>query len=233
MADTPAISLRNVTKDYQSLRPLRIREFDLATGQSCAILGLDAAMAEVLVSLLTGGLVPDSGEVLVMGRPTSSVADRVAWLALLDQFGLVSERSVLLEQLTAEQNLAMPFSLAVHSMTGELRESVDRLADEIGLDRSHLPMPIAHLPALSRVRLRLGRALALNPRVVLAEHPTATLNASDGAAFAADLARVGRVRGHATLVLTADRKFAFASAARVLSLQPGTGELKQAGRWWG
>jgi hypothetical protein len=48
-----AVSLRNVVKHYQSLRPLRVRALDIRPTQSLALLGFDAPMAEVFVNLLS------------------------------------------------------------------------------------------------------------------------------------------------------------------------------------
>ena len=225
------VQLRDVTKDYRALRPLRVRHLEIRRGQSLALLGFDAPMAEVMVNLLTGGSIPDAGEVIVFGEPTTAVTDREAWVKMLDNFGLVSDRSVLLEQLSAEQNLAIPLSLAVESMTGDVRGQVQRLAAEVGLAPSELALSTGRLSAPARLRIRLGRALALNPHVLLAEHPTATLSPEEALVFAADLSRIRKERSLATLVLTADRQFAQAVADQVLTLQPATGELKSSGGW--
>ncbi len=131
----PVVQLRDVTKDYRALRPLRVRSLEIRRGQSLALLGFDAPMAEVLVNLITGGSLPDTGEVLVFGEPTNGITDRGTWLQMLDHFGLISDRAVLLEQLSAEQNLAIPLSLAVESMSDELRLAVRKLATEVGLRR--------------------------------------------------------------------------------------------------
>lgn len=219
------VELRNVVKNYQSLRPLRIRQLDIRHDHALGLLGFDETMAEVFVNLLTAASLPDEGDVRVFGEPTASVSSHATWMALLDRFGLVSRRSVLLDQLTAEQNLAIPFTLAVESMSDDVRRDVRALADEVGLPSSHLLRPIVELPASSIMRLRLGRALALGPQVVLAEHPNAPLTPSEALAFASDLTRVRKGRGLATVVLTADRKFAEAIAIDVLTLQPATGEL--------
>mgnify|MGYP003576561623 CR=1 FL=1 len=87
------VELRGVTKDYQSLRPLRIERLELRQGQSIAILGLDLPMAEVLVNLITGANLPDTGEVRIFGRATSEITDAQDWVAALDRFGLISDRA--------------------------------------------------------------------------------------------------------------------------------------------
>ncbi len=127
------LRLRGVSKDYRSLRPLRIAELDLPPGRSLALLGFDQTMAEVLVDLITGAILPDSGEVVAFGQHTSSIADPGSWLTTLDQFGLFTDRAVLVEQFTVEQNLALPLSITVEDMTPEIRARVAELASEIGL----------------------------------------------------------------------------------------------------
>jgi predicted ABC-type transport system involved in lysophospholipase L1 biosynthesis ATPase subunit len=230
-ADAPLVRLQQVIKDYQSLRPLRIQDLTVRPGDALSLLGFDAAMAEVLVSLITGGSLPDQGRVEVFGLPTSTITDHAAWVSILDRFGLVSHRSVLLDQLTAEQNLAIPFTLAVESMTDEVRANVRRLADEIRLPASHLSQRLGDLPASSVVRVRLGRALALKPHVLLAEHPNATLSTPEALAFATDVFTIRRARGIASLTITADKAFAEAIGSEILTLHPATGELRTRKGW--
>jgi len=228
----PLVHIQDVVKDYRGLRPLRIQLLELHAGQSLALLGFDLAMAEVFVNLVTGAHLPDTGEIRVFGRPTSDIRDASDWMATLDQFGLVSERSVLVDQLTTEQNLAMPLTLEVAGMDAPLRTRVRGLADEVGLSGDELAAPATTLGAAARLRLRLARALALGPRVLLAEHPNATLPQDDLAGFAADYARVVGARGIASIVLTADRTFAGAIGDQVLTLQPASGTLQASGRGW-
>ena len=225
------VELRGVTKDYRGLRPLRIQQLELHAGQSLALLGFDLAMAEVLVNLITGAHLPDTGEVRVFGRATSGIENTRDWVTALDQFGLVSERAVLLDELTAEQNVAMPLSLEITDMSDTLRARVRRLADEVSLSTGELNTPTGNLPPAERLRIRLARALALDPKVLLAEHPNAAIPAEAAPAFAADFARVVKRRRLGSIVLTADRTFASAIADEVLTLEPATGALK-AGLGW-
>lgn len=225
------VRLRGVTKDYRGLRPLRIAELDLPAGRSVALVGLDQIMAEVLVDLITGAIVPDAGEVSVFGRPTTDIEDPEAWLTTLDGFGLFTGRAVLVEQFSVEQNLAMPFSLRVDDIHPDTRALVADLAEEIGLDRGGLSRPTSELSPAERVRVRLGRALALGPRVLLAEHPNATLSIDEGARLAADVARIVRSRGLTSAVVTADAAFARRVAPEVLVLDPPTGALRPSSGW--
>ena len=222
--------MEGVRKDYRSLRPLRIQQLEVTAGQSVALLGFDQAMAEIFIDLLTGRSVPDEGEVVTLGRPTTAIADADAWLATLDRFGIVSERGVLVGELSVEHTLALAFSFALDALPGDVKGRVAAIAGEVGLGPS-LQALAGSLTPLSRLRLRLGRALAHEPRVLVLDHPSAPLPAADAQVFAADVRRVTAGKPLGTVVLTADRAFAAAAAADVLTLQPATGELRRLSGW--
>src|SRR6185503_2982219 len=219
------IEIAGVTKDYRALRPLRVQHLALHEGESIALLGFDAAMAEVLVNLITGAQLPDQGEVRVFGRPTISITAVDDWVTELDRFGLISTRAVLVDQFTAEQNLALPLTLEIDNLPEAIRTEVGQLAFEVGLSLEELTVRTAELAPSAQLRLRVGRALALRPRVLLAEHPNALIPPEETSRFASDLARITEQRGIAALVLTADPAFARAVAPRVLEVQLSTGAL--------
>ncbi len=226
------VSLTGVTKNYHSLRPLRVLSLELHAAERVALLGLDQAGAEVLVNLIAGATLPDTGEVWAFGQPTTAITTGDAWMSALDAFGIISERALLLEQLTAGQNLAVPLSLELHDLPAPIRAQVDALAAEVGLTAGRLTTFASELTPLERMRLRLGRAIAVGPRVLMAEHPNASLAPGDRATFAADLSRVAAARGLALLILTADAAFAAAAADRIVELNLATGELTAAARGW-
>ena len=228
------LEFAGISKDYRGLRPLRIAELTIAAGEHVAILGFDRFSAEIFVNLATGATLPDAGEVRVFGRPTSAIADSADWLATVDRFGIVSERAVLLDQLTVIQNLAMPFTLEIEPPPKEIERQASALAHEVGLPESIWEQPIAALPPASRVRLRLGRSLALDPHVLILEHASAGLSAEEGAALGADIRAIARRRGTAIVAATLDEAFARAVADRILRWQPATGQLAEqgTGRWF-
>ena len=225
------ISLRNVHKEYRGLRPLRVKHLELRQGESVALMGLDQVGAEVLVNLITGATLPDSGDVEVFGEATGAITDPDVWLAAADRFGILSDRIVLLESFSVEQNLALPLSLELDDLAVTVRASVRRLADEVGITQTQLSQAVSNLGAESQLRVRLGKALALTPRVLLAEHPNLTLSPEYLPRFAADLASIGASRGLAMVVMTAEATFANAVSDRVLTLTPATGALTTVSGW--
>ena len=219
------VRISDVRKNYAALRPLRIQSLDVAAGERVALGGFDGLATEVLVNLVTGAALPDEGTVTVFGRPTTEIMDGDAWLASLDRFGIVSQRAVMLEGSTLLQNLALPLTLEIDPVPGDVVGRVEALAAECGLDTAALPIPVGDLPQPVRIRAHLARALALNPELLLIEHPTADVGEGERAALGRDLARVIDRRGLTALIATLDADFAGVVAHRSLELQPATGAL--------
>jgi ABC-type transporter Mla maintaining outer membrane lipid asymmetry ATPase subunit MlaF len=226
------LQIRDVQKQYGALRPLRLRSLDVMRGATVALVGLDAAAAEIFVNLVTGSMLPDTGQVRVFGVDTSAIDDAEDWLRRLDRFGILSDRAVLLDVLTAAQNLAMTFSLAVDAIPPEVRNAVEALARDVGLASDVLERKVADLSTLDRARVRLGRAVALAPDLLVMEHPTANLGGTDVQPFARDLRRLADGRGLTAVAVTADARFASAITSDVRRLQPATGDLvAETGAW--
>jgi len=228
----PIIELTELSKDYHGLRPLRIEKLNLAAGELVAILGLDQPMAETFVNLVTGATLPDRGEVRVFGQPTTAIDDSADWLAVVDRFGIVSERAVLLDALSVIQNLAIPFTLDIDPPPDDVRERASLLAREVGLREADWPRSVSELDAAGRLRIRLARALALDPNVLLLEHANAGLPADAGVALGGDIRRIASTRGCALVALTAAPPFAAAVAPQVLTLDAATGRLSERRRNW-
>jgi len=229
---TPVLELAGISKDYRGLRPLRIAELRVAAGEHVAILGFDQPSAEVFINLATGATLPDAGEVAVLGRPTAAISDSADWLATVDRFGIVSERAVLLDELTVVQNLAMPFTLAIEPPSSAVRDRAAALAREVGLPETSWDAPVSQLDPAGRVRVRFGRAIALDPAVLLLEHISASVARDGVQRLGADMRSVAGGRGAALVAASADEAFARAVASRVLTLEPSTGRLKEQRRRW-
>jgi ABC-type transporter Mla maintaining outer membrane lipid asymmetry ATPase subunit MlaF len=230
--NTSVIELTDIVKDYRGLRPLRVRHLTLGPGEQVALLGVDRITAEVFINLVTGATLPDQGQVRAFGRLTTEIPDADTWLAGADRFGIVSERAVLLEELSVLQNLAMPFSLEIDPPSSDVVPKAAGLAAEAGIVEAERQASVASLTPLSRMRVRLARSLAFGPEVLLVEHPTAGLPRSDIAELAEQIRRVAEARQIAALNLTADREFADRVAGRVLTLEPATGRVSTGGRGW-
>jgi polar amino acid transport system ATP-binding protein len=224
------IEVRGLRKNYGGLRPLRLSALSVMPGERVAIVGLDAPAAEVLVNMLTGAMLPDEGDVQVLGRATSAIADADDWLSTLDRIGMVSARAILVNELTVAQSIAMAHTLSLDPIPDAVRAEVRRLGRDVGLSESDLGRRIADVAPLTKAQCRLARALALQPSVLLLEHANA-LVPTDAGRFGRVIAALAANRGLAVIALTADMAFARAVADRVLVLDGATGDLKQRSGW--
>lgn len=225
------VTVQRLSKNYQALRPLRVESLTLERGGMVALMGLDAQAAEMLVGLITGAILPDEGEIHLFGKSTRDVADSDAWLDMLDDVGIVTDRAVLIGQFSVEQNIAIPFTLQVDPIVETVRPQLVRLAAEVGLSSNELGSPVAQVSADVVARVRLARALALDPIVLVLEHPTATLPRDAVRSFASSIARVAQQRQLSVLAITGDEAFASALGGSILTHEPATGALRPRSTW--
>jgi ABC-type lipoprotein export system ATPase subunit len=80
-------------------------------------------------------------------------------------------------------------------------------------------------------RVHLARALALDPALLIAEHPSASLPREAVKAFARDIARIARAREMAVLAITADNVFAQVLGGQTFTHEPATGALRTRSAW--
>jgi ABC-type nitrate/sulfonate/bicarbonate transport system ATPase subunit len=235
-APTPyVLELADVSKSYGGLRPLRVQRLAVSAAECVSILGVDQPMAETFVNLVTGAFLPEAGSVGVFGQPTSAIENSTDWLAIVDRFGIVSDRAVMLEGLTVLQNLAVPFTLDIEPLSGETRTRAAALATEVGLLEPTWDRAVGTLGGAPRTCLRLARALALDPAVLLLEHPTAAVDRQDVPALGRRVRSVAARRRVAVVALTADQSFAESLGGRVVTLDAATGRLTERlrTRWFG
>jgi predicted ABC-type transport system involved in lysophospholipase L1 biosynthesis ATPase subunit len=224
------LEIRELSKDYRTLRPLRIKEFTVRPGDVLSITGMDMLGAETFVHLVTGATLPDAGEVSLLGRNTREISDGDAWLKSLDAIGMITARGILLEAYSVLQNIALSLTLDVDPIDSRVVPQAAALARAAGIDASLFDMPLGRVPPDVKMRVHLARALALGPRLLIAEHPSASLPRDTVSGFGADLGRAARERGLALVAITADDSLAKAIGGSRLELVPATGEVRALSR---
>jgi ABC-type transporter Mla maintaining outer membrane lipid asymmetry ATPase subunit MlaF len=218
-----AVVFKQVEKSYGGLRPLRVRDLEIPSGRITMLIGFDQPAAEVFVNLMTGASLPDVGEVVCFGQPTRDIATSDQWLSFVERFGVVSPRIVLLEAMTVAQNLAISYDLKLDPVPAAVLARVSRLAGEVGINPAALASQMAEAGPLLRARVYLARALALDPSVLVLEHPSAQLSTDDAGEYAGVIRLTSETRGLTTVGLLMDEKFARATGGRLLTWQPASG----------
>jgi predicted ABC-type transport system involved in lysophospholipase L1 biosynthesis ATPase subunit len=226
----PLLEITGLSKDYRTLRPLRIKELTVRTGDVLSITGMDLLGAETFVHLVTGATLPEAGEVRLFGRNTREITDGDAWLQSLDGLGMVTARGILVEGFSVLQNIALSLTLDVDPIDARVVPQAEALAREVGIDAGAFEVPTGRVPPAMQMRVHVARALALGPKMLIAEHPSAALPRDAVPGFGADLGRVARGRGLALIAITADDLLAKAVGGSRLELAPATGDLRTISR---
>lgn len=227
----PVVEIAGLVKDYKGLRPLRVASLVVGDGERVAIAGLDATAAEVLVNLVNGAILPDSGHVRVFGRDTAEIGTESDWLASLERFGIVTARAVLLEGATLMQNMALPMTLEIDRVPDEVQGRIRAIAARVGIAEPLLDALAGDVAPDVRMRVHLARAVTLKPEVLLLEHPTLGVDPKAVPSLAHDVLRVLAEDELTVLVVTNDATFRGVVAQRAYTLRPGTGELVMEKGW--
>jgi predicted ABC-type transport system involved in lysophospholipase L1 biosynthesis ATPase subunit len=226
---SPLLEIRGLVKGYQALRPLRIRELVVTDGAVVSLGGLDATAAATFVYLVTGATLPDEGDVILFGQNTRAIAGGDAWLKSLDAVGMVTARGILIDAFSLLQNIAMSFTLDVDPVDPRVVPQAGALARDVGIDPALFDVPAGKAGPEMQMRVHLAKALALEPKLLIAEHPSVALPRPAVAQFGADLTKAAQARGLALVAVTADDVLAKAIGGQRLELVPATGELRSPG----
>jgi putative ABC transport system ATP-binding protein len=158
---------------------------------------------------------PDKGTISVDGAELDSL-DAAEYRAVT--VGFVFQFHNLIPTLTALENVQVPM-LWRGLARGQRRERAESLLHEVGLDERERSFP-GTLSGGERQRVAVARALANEPRLLLADEPTGSLDSEAGAQVLRLLERLRAERGMSVLLVTNDEGVA-ATAGRTLRLLDG------------
>lgn len=195
-----AVKLEVVTKSFGAIDALRGVSMDIAASEFVTITGPSGSGKSTVLNLIGSLERPDSGRVLVAGRPVPEPGRAVAFRRYM--VGFVFQDNLLLPYLTAQNNIEAAMLATGISRSDRHARSRELLA-EVGLsDRaSHLP---SELSGGQRQAVAIARAVANQPRLLLADEPTGSLD-SVSADRAMGLLEALRVRyGMTVLVVSHD-----------------------------
>jgi putative ABC transport system ATP-binding protein len=187
-------------------------------GETVVITGPSGSGKTTLLSMLGALLRPDRGEIWLDGVDVAAAPESVRQRTRLEKIGFVFQRGLLLEHLTAQQNVALVLRAAGQEKAAALG-AADELLDRLGLAGRGNLFPPALSPG-ERQRVAVARAVALTPRVVFADEPTAHLDSASGAQVLRELWALATGSGAGLIVVTHDARVT-EIADRVLRLEDG------------
>ena len=212
------LELKNVCKGYGQGKNrhevLSGINLTVEEGEFVAVLGFSGSGKTTLISLVSGLLEPDSGEVLLKGKPIEGPGpDR----------GVVFQNYSLLPWLSVEGNIA----LAVHQLFPDWPKErrqvhIEKYIGMVNLTAAKDKRP-AELSGGMRQRVSVARALAMNPEILLLDEPLSALDALTRGTLQGEIARIWEQDKKTMILITNDVDEGILLADRIVPMTPGPG----------
>jgi len=219
-ADSPAISVRGLVKRYEQGRITALSgvDLDVGAGEFVAVCGPSGCGKSTLLNMLAAIDRPDEGSAVVGGRNLGRLSPAETNRYRASVVGLVFQLHNLLPNLTAVENVQAALLASNRSPSARL-EKARRLLDRVGLSDRSSALP-AKLSGGERQRVAVARALANEPKVLLADEPTGALDSKTGDRLFDLLAELQQDLHMTLVVVTHDPRVA-ARAGRVVHMLDG------------
>lgn len=174
MENNIQIKIENICKSFGESEALKHINLDIRKGETIAIIGGSGSGKSTLLRLLIGLDKPTSGEIYIMGQPTSRMSEK-EMDELRMYMGMVFQYSALFDSMTVGDNVA--FGLREHTdmSEAEIVEVVAEKLAQVGLPGIENAMP-GELSGGMKKRVSLARAIAFNPEIIFYDEPSSGLD---------------------------------------------------------
>jgi ABC-type lipoprotein export system ATPase subunit len=194
----PVVAVRGLTKRFGTTAPIDRLDAAFAAGRLTVVTGPSGSGKTTLLLLLAGLELPDEGEVRLDGVSLGEL-DRAGRAEVRrTALAFVGQTAGLTPFLGARENVELALELR-----GLPTADAAAALDAVGLGE-HADRPVSELSAGQRERAALARAIAVRPRVIVADEPTARLDAANALALGSLLAEVARTTGATVICATHD-----------------------------
>ena len=216
------LQISHITKRYGagSTEVTAVHDVSLSVspGEIVLIMGPSGSGKTTLLSMLGALLKPTEGTIQLNGTTISALEENRLPDIRLKQFGFIFQDFNLLSALTALENVAIVAELA-GAKSGEAKRKAASLLTELGLGE-RLNFPPEKLCGVEKQRVAIARALVNDPRLILADEPTANLDSKIGHEIMRLLRNIAKEQGRSVVIVSHDQRIKDI-ADRVLWLEDG------------
>jgi putative ABC transport system ATP-binding protein len=219
----PAVETRDLARHYtmgQSVvRALDGVTITLEAGEFAGLLGTSGSGKSTLLNLIAGLDHPTSGSLNVFGRNLGEMSRAELSAHRRASVGMIFQSFNLIPTMTALENVALPMMFAGVAR-GVREERARTLLAHVGLGgrQAHRPK---ELSGGEQQRVSIARALANDPRILLADEPTGNLDSRTAREILALLQELNTTTGRTMLLVTHDAALASRYVRRTITLSDG------------
>ena len=221
-----AVRIDSVSKQYAGRTILSALSLELKDGECFTLLGPSGCGKTVLLRLIAGFEVPDSGTISIGGEVVTSVTTGRALPPDKRGLGMVFQDYAVWPHMSVFDNVAYPLKLAGVDAAA-LRERTLRVIGLVGLQGLDARLP-SQLSGGQQQRVALARALVSEPRLLLLDEPLNNLDANLREEMRFELKELQRKLGITILYVTHDQEIALGISDR-LAVMDEQGKLRQIG----
>ena len=171
---TAAVRLDHVTKVFGTHKVLDDVTFEVPAGAGFVIMGRSGTGKSVTLRHIIGLVRPDSGRVFIESDEISAL-NGASLSEVRKKMGFLFQSAALFDSISVGENVAFPMRRHTRLRDAEIRERAKQKLAAVGLEHDYDKMPGA-LSGGMRKRAGLARALALNPKILLVDEPSAGLD---------------------------------------------------------
>jgi putative ABC transport system ATP-binding protein len=184
---------------------LKVESLSIAKAQRVCWIGPSGSGKTTLLHLVAGIVSPAAGRVETCGRELTAMRDATRRDFRIANVGLVFQDFALLDYLSVLDNILLPYRINRSlRLEGTVRDRAQQLAEDVGLVDMLLRRP-TQLSQGERQRVAVCRALIANPKLLLADEPTANLDSRNAARVLDTLDGYATKQAATLVVVTHDR----------------------------
>jgi len=178
--------------------------FNVKHGESVAIVGTSGSGKSTLLSLLAGLDTASNGEIFLDGEPLHNLDEEARAALRAAKIGFVFQSFMLVQSLTALENVMLPAELAGKS---DAKEQALALLEKVGLSHrtDHYP---SQLSGGEQQRVAIARAFIGTPKILFADEPSANLDSKNGKMIESLLFDLNSQHGTTLILVTHDEGLA-------------------------
>lgn len=171
----PLIGIKDLYKSFGDNHVLDGVNLEVYHKENVVVLGRSGSGKSVLIKIVAGLLLPDSGTVKVLGKEVPALG-KAELTKLRLQIGFSFQSSALYDSMTVRENLAFPLVRNARQLNRkEVQEQIESVLEDVGLLNTINQMP-AELSGGQRKRIGIARTLILRPQIMLYDEPTSGLD---------------------------------------------------------